>query len=95
VTIAGARLRGTPVERIDDGDAVIAIRPEDLTARAEGPIAATVATAEYRGREFYGTARAADGTELFFRSEQPVAPGEALKLGADPSRVLIYAGGGG
>jgi putative spermidine/putrescine transport system ATP-binding protein len=92
VTVGGATIAGTPVEALADGSATVAIRPDDLSPRADGPIKATVATAEYRGRDFYGTATASDGTELFFRSEQKVAPGELLALGADAPRVLIYAG---
>ena len=94
VEVGGARLSGVVVERPTNGEAVVAIRPEDLTPRPGGPISATVATAEYRGRDFYGTALTADRTELFFRSEQPVAPGASLQLGAEPSRVLIYGNGG-
>ena len=93
VEVAGATLSGVVVERPANGEAIVAIRPEDLTPRPGGPIAATVATAEYRGRDFYGTALTADRTELFFRSEQPVALGATLQLGADPSRVLIYGNG--
>ena len=93
VQVAGATLSGVVVERPANGEAIVAIRPEDLTPQPGGPIAATVATAEYRGRDFYGTALTADRTELFFRSEQSVAPGDALRFGADPSRVLIYANG--
>jgi putative spermidine/putrescine transport system ATP-binding protein len=93
VTVGGATIKGTPLEALADGQATVAIRPDDLTPRAEGPIAATVASAEYRGRDFFGTATAADGTELFFRSERKVAPGEMLTLGADAPRVLIFAGG--
>jgi putative spermidine/putrescine transport system ATP-binding protein len=93
VQVGGATLSGVPVEQLADGEAIVAIRPEDLTPRSGGPIAATVATAEYRGRDFFGTALTADRTELFFRSEQRVAPGETLQLGADASRVLIYRNG--
>jgi len=50
-----------------------------------------VETAEYRGRDFYGTARMPDNTELFFRSDRKVAAGETVRLGADPARVLVYA----
>jgi putative spermidine/putrescine transport system ATP-binding protein len=92
VTVAGATIAGTPVETLADGPATVAIRPDDLSPRPDGPIKVTVSTAEYRGRDFYGTATAGDGTELFFRSEQKIAPGEALALGADALRVLIYAG---
>jgi len=90
VTIAGAALRGVPVECDSPGPAFAAIRPEDLTPAADAPIAATVEAIEYRGRDFYGVARAADGTELFFRAEQRAAPGETLRLGAPPERVLLY-----
>jgi putative spermidine/putrescine transport system ATP-binding protein len=92
VTVGGATIAGTPVEALAEGPATVAIRPDDLSPRADGPIRVTVATAEYRGRDFYGTATASDGTDLFFRSEQKIAPGEPLALGADAPRVLIYAG---
>jgi putative spermidine/putrescine transport system ATP-binding protein len=83
-------LRGIAAEQVTPGEAVVAIRPEDLTARPDGPIAATVETAEYRGRSFFGTARTPDGLELFFRSEAPVRGGEGVRLGADPDQVLVY-----
>ncbi len=51
-------------------------------------------SAEYRGRDFYGVATTPDGTELFFRAETRVVPGEGLRLGAEPARVLIYGGAG-
>ena len=91
LVIDGANLTGTSVESIVGEDATIAIRPDDLTPREDAPIAAKVETAEYRGRDFYGTARTASGLELFFRSERRVKPGESLRLGADPARVLVYA----
>jgi len=90
VTVGGAAITGTPLEALADGAATVAIRPDDLTPRAAGPIVATVATAEYRGRDFYGTATAGDGTELFFRSEQKVAPGEVLALGAGPGILAFF-----
>jgi putative spermidine/putrescine transport system ATP-binding protein len=92
VTIGAASILGMPVEAVGEGRAVVAIRPEDLTPGADAPIAATVANAEYRGRDFYGMATTPDGIELYFRSEARVLPGEALRLGADPARVLVYAG---
>ncbi len=94
VAVGGARLLGTPVERLGAGRAFAAIRPEDLTPSPDGPIAVTVETIEYRGRDFYGVARAADGTELFFRSEERVAEGDALRLGVAADRVLVYGAGG-
>jgi len=92
LAIGAAALQGTAVEPIEAGAATVAIRPEDLVPRADGPFTATVETAEYRGRSFFGTARTGDGLELFFRSEGPVQSGEVLRLGADPAQVLVYAG---
>jgi putative spermidine/putrescine transport system ATP-binding protein len=90
VTVGGARLIGTPCETIGD-QVVVAIRPDDLRLAGDGPISATVEIAEYHGRDFYAVARGADGTELFFRSEQRVNIGEVVRLTAAPSRVLVYA----
>ncbi|HET6184466.1 MAG TPA: ABC transporter ATP-binding protein [Acetobacteraceae bacterium] len=90
VSVGGAELEGSPVGAVS-GAAVVAIRPEDLTPAADAPIAAVVEAAEYRGRDFYGFARAKDGTELFFRSENRVGEGEAIRLGAPAERVLVYA----
>ena len=89
LVIGGAQLSGTPVGAVS-GAALVAIRPEDLVATPDGTLLATVRSAEYRGRDFYGVATTADGSELFFRAEERVAIGETLKLGADPSRVLVY-----
>ena len=89
VTVCGARLIGTPVAPVA-GDAVVAIRPEDMLPSADGPVTATVEIAEYHGRDFYAVARGADGTELYFRSDRRIAPGERVNLTAAPSRVLVY-----
>ena len=90
VTLGPANLWATPVHVIEPGPAILAIRPEDLCPAPYGPIHAVVQTAEYRGRDFYGVATTAEGTELFFRSEQHVVAGEALTLSADAARVLVY-----
>ena len=89
VSVAGAPLTGTPMDRLN-GSAIVAIRPEDLTPGPDAPITAKVEAAEYRGRDFYGLARAEDGTELYFRAEHPVATGDPIRLGAPPERVLVY-----
>ncbi len=91
VTLGAASLSATPVDVTQPGPAVMAIRPEDLSPRADGPIPAVVQTAEYRGRDFFGVATMQDGTELYFRAEHAVKPGETLHLGADPHRILVYA----
>jgi putative spermidine/putrescine transport system ATP-binding protein len=92
IATSDATLTGTIIETLPGDAALAAIRPDDLTPRADGPLAATAAAVEYRGRGFFGTAHTASGGELFFRSDAKVEPGEPLLLGADPERVLIYAG---
>ncbi len=87
-----ATIQGTPMPGFMAGPATVAIRPDDLVPHADGPIAVTVQTAEYRGRDFYGLATTAEGIELFFRAEARVQAGELLNLGADPASVLVYAG---
>jgi len=91
VSISGVRFEGTPVERVTQGDAVVAIRPDDLVVSASGPLAVTVESAQYHGRDFYCSGRTGDGSELYFRSERKVAKGDTVRLAADPARVLIYA----
>ena len=88
--IEAARLAATPVGDVPSGPALAAIRPEDLTVAADGPIAARVETSEYRGRDFYGTARSPGGAELFFRAAMRLVPGEDIRLGAEAARVLAY-----
>ncbi|MGA3398362.1 MAG: ABC transporter ATP-binding protein [Acetobacteraceae bacterium] len=92
VSVAGGRVTGTPVEHVE-GQAIVAIRPEDLHPAADGPIAATVEIAEYHGRDYYAVARGAGGEELFFRSPVRVGPGEVVRLAAPAERVLVYDAG--
>jgi putative spermidine/putrescine transport system ATP-binding protein len=94
VGVGSATMDGIAMEPVN-GPAVAAIRPDDLVAGTNGPIAAVVEAAEYRGRDFYGFARMADGTELFFRSDLRVGAGDAIRLSAAPDKVLVYAGDGG
>lgn len=90
--LGNAKLAGCPIEFVAGGHVLAAMRPEDLTPSADGPIEAAVISAEYRGRDFYGIARTQAGLDLYFRSEIAVHPGEALRLGAPAERVLVYAG---
>jgi putative spermidine/putrescine transport system ATP-binding protein len=91
VRIGGADVQGTPVGATAEGNAVAAIRPDDLKAEAGGPLAVTVESAQYHGRDFYCSGRTSDGSELYFCSEHKVTKGDSVRLAADPSRVLIYA----
>ena len=90
VTIGEARLAGTAVDA-DRGEVMVAMRPEDLTPRPEGPLEAIVSACEFRGRDSFGRATLADGSVLHFRCEQPMAAGQPVRLGADADRVLVYA----
>jgi putative spermidine/putrescine transport system ATP-binding protein len=90
VTVGGATFRGTAIEQVS-GAGVAAIRPDDLHVAADGPLAATVETAQYHGDCFYCSGKAADGTELYFLSPAKVQKGDSVRLAADRDRVLIYA----
>jgi len=91
VSVGGAALKGVAIERRPDRRAVVAVRPDDLKPTNDGPVTATVESAQYHGRDFYCSGRASDGTELYFCSALPVQKGETVRLAADPARVLIYA----
>jgi putative spermidine/putrescine transport system ATP-binding protein len=92
VAIGGVSFMGTPIGSAVDGQAVVAIRPDDLRAEPAGPLAVTVESAQYHGRNFYCSGRAGDGTELYFMADTPVAKGDSVRLAADPARVLVYRG---
>ncbi len=91
VNIGGVAFAGTPVDGTN-GDAVVAIRPDDLVVAADGPLTVKVELAQYHGRDFYCLGRTADGAELYFIAKQKVAKGDTVRLGADRKRVLIYSG---
>jgi putative spermidine/putrescine transport system ATP-binding protein len=91
VNVAGANLPATPVDAVDEGEVVAAIRPDDLAVSATGSIAATVESAQYHGHSFYCSGRIADGTELYFQSDRRVSKGETVRLAADSGRVLVYS----
>jgi len=90
VTVGGVAIGATAVDALPNRECIAAIRPDDLLATPGGPIPATVVSAEYRGRDFYGVARA-EGGELHFRSETRVGPGDPIRLAVEPARVLVYA----
>ncbi len=71
-------------------EATLAVRPEDLVAADDGPLAATVTSSEFRGRDHTGFASMADGTELVFHSARGAARGEVVRLRPDPARTLVF-----
>jgi putative spermidine/putrescine transport system ATP-binding protein len=93
VEVAGTVLDGTARVPLAADAVVVAIRPDDLAPVAENGIPATVAAAEYRGREFYGTATTADGLEIGFTAHDRPTPGDPIRLATPPDRVLVFAVG--
>jgi putative spermidine/putrescine transport system ATP-binding protein len=90
VSFGGARLLGTAMDAVGR-DAMVAIRPDDLRPRSDGPIPATVEIAEYHGRDYYALAKGNDGKDLYFRSDHRLNPGEPVRLAAPRERVLVYS----
>ena len=76
------------------GKAVAAIRPDDMVAVSDSGagLPAIVEAIEYRGRDYFGQALGPGGAELFFRSSLKLGVGEAVRLGAEPGKVLVFAG---
>ena len=87
---AGGTIRAISIDAVEGSRAVVAIRPTDLTSSREGTLSAAVTSLEYRGEAYYGTASGAANQEFFFRSEEPVAIGEPVRLDAPTSRSLAY-----
>jgi putative spermidine/putrescine transport system ATP-binding protein len=85
----GLALVGTATGPVAPGDRVVAaVRPEDLRVADTG-IAATVDVVEYQGRELAVEVRAGERA-LHLRTEQRLAPGDAVTLAVDPDRLLVY-----
>jgi putative spermidine/putrescine transport system ATP-binding protein len=45
---------------------------------------------EYQGRELAVEVRTGSARALHLRTEQRLAPGDAVTLGVDPARLLVY-----
>jgi len=90
ISVGGASVQGTPVDATE-GEVTVAIRPDDFKVAADGPIALTIESVQYHGREFYCSGRASDGNELYFQTETKVQKGDAVRLAAEPRRVLVYS----
>ena len=92
--MAGAQLTGTMREPLQVGDAaVLSVRPEDLVAVEDGNgMPATVVNMEYRGRAFFGLAKSADGSDLYFRAEQALPRGASATLQPAAGRALLFKG---
>jgi putative spermidine/putrescine transport system ATP-binding protein len=91
IAVENATLSARALGTLKAGDAAIVVaRPDDVTLGASG-LRASVESVEYRGREFVGIARAADGTELVFHGTERLAPGAAVTLAVDAAHALAFA----
>jgi putative spermidine/putrescine transport system ATP-binding protein len=92
LSIGATELVGRLIADLEVGAAAtLAVRPDDI-AVTEGPgIQAVVDAMEYRGREYVGVARTADGAELIFHADQPSEPGNPVTLAIDPARALVFS----
>ena len=90
IAVGSASLSGRAAGDLKPGDAAILMaRPDDL-APADTGLAATVETVEYRGREFVGIARTADGTELVFHTTTRLVPQTAIVLANTALNARIF-----
>ena len=89
IDIAGVPLKGR-AQKMLGKTGIASIRPDDLMPAAYG-IPAVVIAMEYRGRDFFGQAAGPGGVQLFFRSDAMHRVGEAVQLGSDPARVIIFS----
>lgn len=95
VSVGPTIIQGVTRDPLLIGDpCCIAIRPEDLhpVVLGAGGLSGKVISTEFRGREFVGFARMEDGTDLSFLANDKLEPGSVVTLGAEPNRVLIFAG---
>jgi len=86
------RLTGSNRAAVAAGPAVAAIRPEDFViGQVDGNgIDVTVQIAEYHGRELSVEAITRSGAKVYFRTQERVAPGDAITLGVPRHRVLVF-----
>ena len=94
VLVGDAQFPALARETLTSGaPAILAMRPDDLVHRpgANTGLVATVVSTEFRGNDFTGFGRMADGTELVFSAHEALAPGSEVRLEADPARTLAYA----
>jgi putative spermidine/putrescine transport system ATP-binding protein len=92
VRVGGVALRGRLRQPMRPGSPIVlALRPDSLIAQGDGSLTATVISAEFRGHDFTGFARTADGAELVFTAPAYAAPGSTVTLTADAETALVFA----
>ncbi|WP_284747357.1 ABC transporter ATP-binding protein [Amycolatopsis sp. RTGN1] len=92
VTVEGAGARLTGRGSLTEGPAKVAIRPEDFVVGdgAENALDVTVEIVEYHGRELSISARLVSGTQVYFRTDKRLAPGDTVRIGVPAERVLVF-----
>ncbi|WP_232662802.1 ABC transporter ATP-binding protein [Pseudonocardia sp. TRM90224] len=67
-----------------------AVRPDDLRVTTGAGLEAVVEVVEYQGREQAVEARTPGGRALHLRTQERLAPGDAVRLTVSPERLLLY-----
>jgi putative spermidine/putrescine transport system ATP-binding protein len=74
------------------GDSVAMCRPEDLrTGVPQNPLDVTVEVVEYHGRQFLLEVVTASGLRLHAVSPEALSPGDEVRVGIVPERLLVFA----
>ena len=90
----GVQLAGVNRSAGAGGRAIAAVRPEDLVvggADGGNRLEVTAEIVEYHGRELSVQARLADGSPVYFRTHERLAPQDTVTLGVPASRVLVFS----
>ncbi|MGO8867221.1 MAG: ABC transporter ATP-binding protein [Alphaproteobacteria bacterium] len=91
---AGLRLVGWRQGSLATGDAMAAIRPDDLVlGDGANAIEGRAETVEYCGRDYLIDFVTAEGLRLHARSALRVSPGEVMRCHIAPERLLVYERG--
>ncbi|MET0133671.1 MAG: ABC transporter ATP-binding protein [Kibdelosporangium sp.] len=73
------------------GPSVAMCRPEDLRVGVrENQIEVSVEVVEYHGRQFLLEVRTGSGLKLHAVSAEPHAPGDRVRIGIPPDRLLVF-----
>ncbi len=94
VAVGDARLRGLLRQDVAPGaPCILAVRPDDLVLSpgTADSLPATAVSTEFRGNDYTGFARMADGTELVFAAPTGVPPGTPIQLAAAAAKTLVFA----
>lgn len=91
LTGAGLTLTTTAAGDLPQGPAEVRLRPDDLKVM-EGPNQLDIRCelVEYQGKESEILGRTPDGHHVHVRTAVDVRPGDTVRLGIAPDRVLVY-----